>query len=213
MGRVDPIASPARAISAKALEPNFGSGDPIDQYLVELARTINDLSREAIRAVTDVLLAAWKRGNQIFILGNGGSAATASHMANDLNKLTIIPGKPRFKAIALSDNVPLMTAWGNDSSYEDIFVEQMLNFICPRDVVISISASGNSPNVLKAVRVAREQGAITVGFTGHTGGKLKEMVDYCVLIPSDHIGQQEDGHMILDHVIANTLRKLIAEMP
>jgi D-sedoheptulose 7-phosphate isomerase len=89
----------------------------------------------------------------------------------------------------------------------------MLNFLRPKDVVISISASGNSPNVLKAIRVAREQGAITVGLTGDTGGKLREMVDYCVMIPSDHIGRQEDGHMILDHVIANTLRKLIEKMP
>ena len=187
--------------------------DPIDQYLLELAQTINQLSRESIWAVTNVLLAAWQRGSQIFILGNGGSAATASHMANDLNKLTIVPGKQRFKTIALTDNVPLMTAWGNDSSYIDIFSEQMLNFLQPADVVISISASGNSPNVLKAVQVAHENGAITIGFTGHPGGKLREMVDYCVMIPSDHIGQQEDGHMILDHVIANTLRKLIEGMP
>ena len=94
-------------------------------------------------------------------------------MANDLNKLTITPGKPRFKAIALTDNIPLMTAWGNDTSYEEIFAEQLTNFIQAGDVVVAISASGNSPNVLRAVQVARQHGAITIALTGDTGGKLK----------------------------------------
>ncbi|HID24182.1 MAG TPA: SIS domain-containing protein [Planctomycetaceae bacterium] len=145
-------------------------------------------------------------------MGNGGSAATASHMANDFNKLTIVPGQPRFKAIALTDNVPLMTAWGNDTAYENIFVEQLLNFLEPGDVVIGISTSGNSPNVLKALQVAREHGAVTVGFTGRDGGQLKHLVDHCILVPSDHIGQQEDMHMVLDHVIATTLRHLIEQV-
>ncbi len=146
---------------------------------------------------------------EIFILGNGGSAATASHMANDLNKGASVPGQPRFKAIALTDNVPLMTAWGNDTSYENIFVEQMMNFLELGDVVIAISASGNSPNVLRALRVARQYGAITIGFTGRDGGQLRRLVDHGVFIPSDHIGQQEDGHMILDHVITSALRQLV----
>ncbi len=152
---------------------------------------------------------AWRREAQIFILGNGGSAATASHMANDLNKLTITPGKPRFKAIALTDNIPLMTAWGNDNSYEDIFAEQLINFIRPDDVVVAISASGNSPNVLRAVQVARQHGALTIGLTGDTGGKLKGLVDYCVLTPTGHICQQEDCHLIVEHAIANTLKTLV----
>jgi D-sedoheptulose 7-phosphate isomerase len=139
-------------------------------------------------------------------MGNGGSAATASHMANDLNKLAIVPEQPRFRAISLSDNVPCMTAWANDSAYEDIFAEQLSNFLDPGDVVIAISASGNSPNVIKAIRLAREMGAITIGFTGKDGGQLKPLVDICLCIPSDHLGVQEDGHIILDHVIANALR-------
>lgn len=183
--------------------------DPIDQYLIELEQTIRDMNREAIWAATWVLFEAWRRGKQVFLVGNGGSAATASHMANDLNKLTIAPGKARFKAIALTDNVPLMTAWGNDAAYEDIFAEQLINFVNPGDVIVAISASGNSPNILKAVRVAKERGALAIGLTGDVGGKLKDLVDYCVHIPSPRIGQQEDGHMILDHVIANALKEMI----
>ena len=187
--------------------------DYVEDYLMALAKMVSAMPRDQIWAVIEVLMGAWRRGAQVFLLGNGGSAATASHIANDLNKLTIVPGKPRFKAIALTDNVPLITAWGNDTAYENIFVEQMLNFLASGDVVIGISTSGNSSNVLKALRIARDHGAITVGFTGRDGGKLKELVDKCIFIPSDHIGRQEDAHMILDHIIANTLRELIQAEP
>jgi D-sedoheptulose 7-phosphate isomerase len=178
----------------------------IDTYLTELAEVVARMPRDTIQAVVRELQRARERRAQIFLLGNGGSAATASHMANDLNKLTIAPGQPRFRAIALSDNVPCITAWANDCAYEDIFAEQLLNFLDPGDVVIAISASGNSPNVLKAVQTAREMGAATVGFTGRDGGRLREAVDICVCVPSDHMGMQEDCHMILDHIIANALR-------
>lgn len=183
--------------------------DPLNQYLVELEEAVRLLKRDTLWQATQVLFDAWRREAQIFVLGNGGSAATASHMANDLNKLTITPGKPRFKVLALTDNVPLMTAWGNDSSYEDVFSEQLINFIRPGDVVVAISASGNSPNVLRAVEVARQHGALTVGLTGNTGGKLKGMVDHCVLTPTGHICQQEDCHLIAEHAIANTLKVLV----
>ena len=185
--------------------------DPVDTYLRQLAVVVQDMPRDEIWKVIQVLMDAWRRGSRVFLLGNGGSAATASHMANDLNKLTIVPGQPRFKALALTDSVPLMTAWGNDTAYENIFCEQMLNFLEAGDVAIAISASGNSPNVLKAMQVAREHGAITVGFSGRDGGRLKGLVDHCILVPSDHIGQQEDGHMILDHLIATTLHQLVEE--
>jgi D-sedoheptulose 7-phosphate isomerase len=183
--------------------------DVVETYLMELAEMVRQMPQTQIWAVLHVLMDAWRRGSRVFLLGNGGSAATASHMANDLNKYTIVPGRPRFKALALSDNVPLMTAWGNDTSYENIFVEQMLNFWEPGDVAIGISGSGNSPNILKAMEAARELGGITIGFTGRDGGKLKQVVDHCIHVPSDKIVQQEDGHMILDHLIASTLRQLI----
>lgn len=183
--------------------------DPVDDYLIRLEGVIHAISREEIWSVVNLLMDTWREKKSVFLLGNGGSATTASHMANDLNKFTIVEGKPRFKAIALCDNMPLVTAWSNDTAYENVFVEQLLNFLEAGDVVIAISTSGNSQNILKALSVAHEHGAKTIGFTGLQGGKLKEIVDYCVSIPSDYIGQQEDGHMILDHVIAFTLRQLV----
>jgi D-sedoheptulose 7-phosphate isomerase len=186
-------------------------GDLVDAYLKELEQVVRDMPRDAIWEVIHVLMAAWRRGSHIFLLGNGGSAATASHMSNDLNKYTIVPGQARFKAMSLADNIPLMTAWGNDTAYENIFVEQMRNFLEPGDVAIGISASGNSANVLKALQFARDQGAVTVGLTGRNGGALRQLVDHCILVPSDRIGQQEDAHMILDHLIASTLRELIEQ--
>ena len=187
--------------------------DPVKHYLDQLEKTIAKISRDDIWTVIQELMVAWRKQKQIFLMGNGGSSATASHMANDLNKLTIVEGRPRFKAIALSDNVPLMTAWANDTDYKNIFMEQMLNFLQPEDVVIGISCSGNSGNVLRAFEAAKSFGAVTIAFTGDTGGRLKNLADHCILIPSPHIGHQEDGHMILDHVIANTLKELIEAEP
>jgi D-sedoheptulose 7-phosphate isomerase len=181
----------------------------VDEYLQLLTQTLAHISREQIEAVIRVLYCAWEENRQVFIFGNGGSAATASHMANDLCKYTIVPGKLRMRAFALTDNVSVMTAWGNDAGYDCIFAEQLTNYLQPGDVVIAISASGNSRNVICGLEEARSRQAICVGFTGDDGGRLKELVDYCVFIPDKQIGRQEDGHMILDHVIATLLHELI----
>ena len=183
--------------------------DPVDDYLNHLANTLGRISREEINDVVEVLFKAWKARKQVFVFGNGGSAATASHMTNDLCKLTAVDGKPRLKAICLADNIPLITAWSNDKEYEQVFAEQLINFIAPGDVVIAISTSGNSPNVLRALEVAAAHGAVRIGLTGLDGGQLKYMVDHYISIPDEHLGRQEDGHLILDHVIANTLRWMI----
>jgi D-sedoheptulose 7-phosphate isomerase len=183
--------------------------DIIDSYLVELEAVIRAISRADVDAVAAALLENWRERRQVFIVGNGGSAATASHMANDLNKFTIVQGQPRFRAMALTDNVPLLTAVGNDLSYADVFVEPLRNWLQPGDLVIGISASGNSQNVLKAATYAKAQGARVVGFCGQPGGQLAQLADLKVIIPSSQIGQQEDGHMILDHVISLALREAI----
>jgi D-sedoheptulose 7-phosphate isomerase len=183
----------------------------IDSYLRDLRETLSNLSLDDIAEVTHVLFTAWSEEKMVFICGNGGSSATASHMANDLNKFTIVPNMGRFKALALTDNVPLMTAWGNDAEYATIFAEQMLNFIKAGDILIVISCSGNSSNILHTVRVARERGAVIIGFTGHQGGQLVNLVDYCVRVPNELIGPQEDVHLILNHVIVSTLRQLIVD--
>jgi D-sedoheptulose 7-phosphate isomerase len=128
-------------------------------------------------------------------------------MACDLSKTAMAPGARRIRAIALTDNVPLMTAWANDVAYEEIFAEQLVNLVRAGDLVIGISGSGNSPNVLKAISAAREAGATTVGFTGAPGGRLKDLVDISVVVPSRRIEQAEDGHMILDHLVTVALRE------
>lgn len=184
--------------------------DVVDRYFDEILTAIAAISRDDVRAVVDELYRAWSEGRTIFIIGNGGSASTASHMMNDLNKFTRHEGKPRVRAVALTDNVPLMTAYGNDQSYEDVFVEPLMNFLSERDVVVAISGSGNSPNVVKAIAYAIERGARTIGLCGSPGGKLAALAHARVIVPAEHIGQQEDGHLILNHAIAMALRERIA---
>ncbi len=182
----------------------------VSQYMASLASALGHLAMPDILRVQEVLLDAWRRERMIFIAGNGGSAATASHMANDLNKGAIVDGLPRFRAIALTDNVPLITAWGNDTAYDRVFVEQMMNFFRPGDVLVAISGSGNSPNIIAAVQWAREAGGITIGLTGGTGGRLRALVDHCVVAPSSRMEQIEDVHLALSHALCTSLRATIA---
>lgn len=181
--------------------------DPIERYLNEVVEMIRGLPRKDIRRMVEAVREAREQNRQLFLLGNGGSAATASHMACDLAKTSSMPGVRRIRAIALTDNVPLITAWGNDASYENVFAEQLANLVQPGDLVIALSGSGNSPNVLRAVKVAKDVGARTVGLTGHPGGKLKGMVDISVVVPSRRIEQAEDAHLILDHLVSVALRE------
>lgn len=187
--------------------------DSIDTYLNELEEVIRRLPRDDVRAVADAMMEAWRARRQIFIIGNGGSAATASHLMNDLNKYTRVEGKPRFRAIALTDNVPWLTAVGNDQGYDDVFVEQLMSLLEPGDTLLAISASGNSPNIVKAVEYARRHGARVIGFCGRPGGRLAQLADLKVIVPSDRIGQQEDGHMILDHVLVFALLDRVRQEP
>jgi D-sedoheptulose 7-phosphate isomerase len=181
--------------------------DFVDIYLTELEKSVRELSRDNMRKVCDALMLAWREERTIFILGNGGSAATASHMMNDLNKLTITPGKKRFRALALTDNMPLITAWGNDTSFDVVFAEPLRNLMRPGDYVIAISTSGNSPNLLKAVETAHEIGGTVIALLGDVGGKLKDTADLVVRFPDPHQGRQEDGHVIMNHIIAGELKE------
>jgi D-sedoheptulose 7-phosphate isomerase len=170
---------------------------------------VQAISLPHLERVLRLLEEAYLNGCRIFIMGNGGSAATASHFALDLAKNTIVPGAPRLKAISLTDHVPLITAWSNDTAYEHIFAEQLANMIEPGDVAIGISASGNSPNVINALRLARQSRAATIGLLGARGGKIKEIVDAYVLVPGQNIEQEEDAHMILAHVITRHMRGIV----
>jgi len=179
------------------------------RYIDSLADALSRLSGEDLARVEEVLFQAWRQGRTIFIAGNGGSSSTASHMANDLNKGAAVPGWPRFRAIALTDNVPLITAWANDTSYDRIFVEQMANFLRPGDVFIAISGSGNSANIVAALRWARKAGAVTVGLTGGDGGQLQGLADVSVVVPADMMEQIEDMHLVIAHALCTSLRARI----
>lgn len=184
----------------------------IAEYYARLREVLARLPLAEIERALALLLDAYRRGKRVYFLGNGGSAATAAHAANDFCKLTIAPGRPRVRALALTDNVPLLTAWANDSAYSDVFAEQLENLVEPGDVVVAISGSGNSPNVLKAVELARARGAATIGWTGFQGGRLKDLVDVVIIVPSDSMAQIEDVHLTLNHALAEALREAIRRM-
>ena len=180
----------------------------VDNYLDEVKALLDCVPRGAMAEAVQILHQARMAGIGVYIMGNGGSSATAAHMVNDLNKLAIVPGKPRFRAICLSDNTPLFSAWANDDGYAQAFAEQLRNFLRAGDVVVGISGSGNSANVLEAMKLARQERAMTIGITGFDGGDLKDLVDCCILVPCDCMTQVEDLHMVLEHVIASALRDL-----
>jgi D-sedoheptulose 7-phosphate isomerase len=183
--------------------------DMVERYLGEMERALAALSRADVRRVVGALFDAWRWDRMVWIIGNGGSAATASHMMNDLCKCTRVEGQPRFRALALTDNVPLLTAIANDVEYAEVFVEPLRTHLRKGDVLIALSGSGNSSNVLRAVAYAKEAGALTIGLCGQPGGVLAKIADLCVIVPAERIGQQEDGHLILNHAIALALRERI----
>jgi len=179
-------------------------------YLEELKETIDSIDLADIQKVANILLKAYKENRRVFILGNGGSASTASHMACDLGKGTLKnvynPEEKRFQVISLTDNVATMTAYANDLSFDDMFVQQLHNLVAKGDVVIGISGSGNTPNIIKALMYAKSQGAVTIGFLGFkSGGKAKDLVDFDIVIQSSNYGVIEDLHLALDHILTTCL--------
>jgi D-sedoheptulose 7-phosphate isomerase len=183
--------------------------ETVINYFAELEQMMREISLPHLQRVLQLLERAYHDGHRIFIMGNGGSAATASHFALDLAKNTIIPGMPRLKAISLTDHVPLITAWSNDTAYEHIFAEQLANLIEPGDVAVGISSSGNSLNVINALLLARRSRAYTIGLLGAQGGRIKELVDAYVLAPGKNIEEEEDAHMILSHIITRHMREIV----
>jgi D-sedoheptulose 7-phosphate isomerase len=183
--------------------------DTITTYFSDLERMLRAISQSHLLQVLRLLEQAYLERHRIFIMGNGGSAATASHFALDLAKNTIVIGAPRLKAVSLTDHVPLITAWSNDTAYEHVFAEQLANMIESGDVAIGISTSGNSLNVINALCLAKQVGAVTIGLLGAKGGKMKDIVDAYVLAPGQNIEQEEDAHLILAHVITRHMRHLV----
>jgi D-sedoheptulose 7-phosphate isomerase len=181
----------------------------IKMYMDELIDLLNRVPRFPIQDVISILAHARFNNKQVIIMGNGGSAATASHFACDLGKGTLMPNLPRFRVIALTDNMPLFSALANDYGYDYVFSEQLQSLIQPGDVVIGISGSGNSPNVLNAIKSARQAKAITIGLIGFDGGLVKDLVDVYIHVPSNHMEQVEDVHLILEHLICTCVRQII----
>lgn len=188
----------------------------IEDYIAELMRCLQALDKEKIEEAIEMLMEAYKKGRKVFIMGNGGSASTASHMACDLGKGTLArvydEGERRFKVYSLTDNVALMTAFANDLSFEEIFVQQLRNLVEAGDVVIALSGSGSSVNLIKAIRYAKKCKAKTIGFLGFkTGGKLGKLVDCAIIVDSKQYGPCEDIQLVLDHIIISWIGRIKKE--
>ncbi len=197
-----------KAVQIHDASQELGLASP-KRYFNTFTQVLEKLPIPSINECVDRLFEAYRENRSVYVFGNGGSAALASHCACDLNKGTTISGKPHFRVLSLTDNVPLITAWANDANYEDIFSAQLRPLIQARDIAMAISGSGNSPNVLSGLRVAREVGAVTVGLGGYRGGKMAALCDVCVVIPSDNMQQIEDAHLCVMHALFLALANLI----
>lgn len=176
-----------------------------DKYFTKLKLLLNNLNHEEIDNGIALIADAWQHGRKVICLGNGGSALTANHFITDWNKSIFLrTGKP-FRGHSLSDNMGLITAYANDISYADVFSEQLKNMLDPSDLVIAISGSGNSENVIRAVNYANEHGGITLGLCGYDGGKLKHIAQHTVWINANDMQLSEDLHFIFGHIVMQRL--------
>jgi len=190
----------------------------VSNFLAEFADVARRISEDDINKTTELLFEAWKQGSKIFIIGNGGSASTATHFACDLAKTTAVEGKKRFKVTSLTDNVPLLTALTNDDGFASIFVEQLKNLLEKDDVLIAISVHGGSgqdkaglwsQNLLAAIQYARDNHARTIGMAGFDGGAFKTMTDVCIVVPANSTPYVESWHATLEHLICSSLKERI----
>jgi D-sedoheptulose 7-phosphate isomerase len=186
----------------------------IENHIATLQETMDQLPGHLIAEVITLLQRARLQEKQIFILGNGGSASTATHFVCDLAKNTRREGLPAFRAIGLTDNMAAFSAYANDEGYENVFSHQLATMVRPGDIVIAISASGNSQNVINAVQEAHKHNAVTIGFTGFGGGRLGQMVNINIHVKSHIIEHVEDVHLMLEHMIVHTIKhQLQTEAP
>ncbi len=195
----------------------------IERYFSEMRQILDTISREDIDRVIETLFAAWREGRTVFLMGNGGSASTATHFACDLSKITYCEGRPRLRAISLCDNPALLSALTNDIGFAHIFSEQIRSLMRPRDVLIGISVHGGSgadkagawsQNLLRAMQVAKDEfQATVVGFSGFDGGEFRRAADVCLTVPFASTPQVESFHLALEHLITFCLREKIADCP
>lgn len=187
--------------------------DKLQFYIGDVSRLLAELPVEQLQGMVERLLAAYDEGRQVFLMGNGGSGSTCSHIVNDLQKCIYLAGGKTFRVLSLTDNVALITAWANDTAYENIFAEQLRPWVQAGDLVFCVSGSGNSPNVLKAAELAREMGAYTIGLTGYSGGKLAPITDESIVVPSDNMQRIEDVHMMILHMLFWRMQQHVEDRP
>jgi D-sedoheptulose 7-phosphate isomerase len=190
----------------------------LDEYFGGLCATLKRLDTGPLAEIVAVLLRAQEDNKAVFTMGNGGHANTAAHMINDIAKHSIssdtkdsVVSAKRFRTMCLNDSVSLLTGVANDMGYDHVFSEQLKNWCQPGDVVIGVSGSGNSPNVLNAFEVAKQRGATTICFSGKGGGKARQLADICIVVPSDKMVQIEDVHLAINHAVADELKKAVQE--
>ena len=177
------------------------------EYLLAVQEVLARLNHEMIDRMAEAIWRGYEQGRTLYLFGNGGSAALASHIACDIGKGTIARRGKRLKVMALTDNVALITAWANDKAYEEIFAEQLESLVEKEDVVLAISGSGNSPNVIRGLEVARRLRARTLVMTGFEGGSAKALADLCLVVPSNSMQHIEDAHLCATHAIFLTIRQ------
>ncbi|HSR25600.1 MAG TPA: SIS domain-containing protein [Candidatus Eisenbacteria bacterium] len=185
------------------------AAEALERHLREVRRALDAISPADVSRVVEAILAAYRRDANVYVAGNGGSASTASHLACDLSRSTIRDGRRRLRIRSLCDSTALLTAWANDVSYECTFAEQLIGIVEPADVLLAISVSGNSPNVLAAVAAARDQGAQTVAHVGRGGGALGAGADVVVLVDSHDYGVVEDCHLAIQHAVIAAVRSAL----
>ncbi len=185
--------------------------DKAASYLEALKTAIDALPTDRLAQLGDMLYRAYRNDKQVFTLGNGGSASTASHIAADLAKNTILANMHRFRIASLNDNAAILTALANDLGYENVFSEQLQNLIRAGDLLIAVSGSGNSPNVVKAIRYAQSQCAEVVGILGFDGGRAAQLADVAIIVPSHNYGVVEDVHLIINHILVEHFKTKLAE--
>lgn len=181
--------------------------DSFQAYFHAQHDLLDQTPTEPLAMILDILERARAERRHIFVFGNGGSASTASHFAADLGKNTVRSHMPRFQITCLNDNMAIFSAYANDDGYESVFAEPLISLSDPGDVALAISASGNSPNVLRAVQAANEGGLTTIGFAGMTGGKLKALARHCIVVPSTSYEHIEDVHLMLCHALVATIKQ------
>jgi D-sedoheptulose 7-phosphate isomerase len=190
--------------------PTDTLADLADDYVGRLRTALGSLSRDELTQLGEILTRAYRNGKQVFTVGNGGSSSLASHMAADLAKNTIGPNMKRFRIMSLNENAAIVTALANDLGYENIFSEQLTNLIRAGDVLIVVSASGNSPNIIKAIEYAQGQSAEVVGLLGFDGGRAAELADLAIVVPSFDYGIVEDVHLVINHILVEYFRVRLA---